>query len=57
MKGRNCHVLARLYLKVAGTEPDYAARTERHLARSAELAPNLDSMEAPLPPQARGTAR
>ena len=51
------HALARLYLEVAGTEPDYAARAERHLARSRVLAPNLDPMEAPLPPLAarRGT--
>ena len=32
--------------------PDYAARAERHLARSRILAPNLDPMEAPLPPAA-----
>ena len=51
------HALARLYLKVAATRPDYAARAERHLARSRILAPNLDPMEAPLPPAAarRGT--
>ena len=46
------HALARLYLKVAATRPQYAARAERHLSRSRTLAPNLDPMEAPLPPQA-----
>ncbi len=46
------HALARLYLKVAATRPDYAARAGRHLARSRVLAPNLDPMEAPLPPAA-----
>ena len=52
------HALARLYLKVAATRPDYAARAERHLARSRILAPNLDPMEAPLPPAAaRGKTR
>ena len=52
------HALARLYLEVAATRPDYAARAERHLARSRVLAPGLDPMEAPLPPAAavrRGT--
>ena len=44
--------LARLYVKVAATRPEYAPRAERHLARSRVLAPNLDPMEAPLPPQA-----
>ena len=46
------HALARLYLEVATTRPDYAARAGRHLARSRVLAPNLDPMEAPLPPAA-----
>ena len=46
------HALARLYLKVAEGRPEYAARAERHLARSLALAPNLDPMEAPLPPAA-----
>ena len=46
------HALARLWLKVAATEPEYAARAERHLARSRVLAPNLDPMEAPIPPAA-----
>ena len=46
------HALARLYLEVAATRPDYAARAGRHLARSRVLAPNLDPMEAPLPPAA-----
>ena len=46
------HALARFYLKVAATRPDYAARAERHLTRSRVLAPNLDPMEAPLPPAA-----
>ncbi len=51
------HALARLYLKVAATRPDYAARAQGHLERSRVLAPNLDPMEAPLPPAAahRGT--
>ena len=47
------HALARLYLKAAGAYPDYAARAQRHLDRSLVLAPNLDPMEAPLPPRAR----
>ena len=52
------HALARLYLEVADTRPDYAARAERHLARSRVLAPGLDPMEAPLPPaEARRGAR
>ena len=46
------HALARLYLKAGRTEPAHAARAERHLARSRVLAPNLDPMEAPLPPAA-----
>ena len=46
------HALARLYLEVAATRPDYAPRAARHLARSRALAPNLDPMEAPLPPPA-----
>ena len=46
------HALARLYLEVAATRPDYAARAERHLARSRVLAPGLDPMEAPPPPAA-----
>ena len=46
------HALARLYLKAAATDPDYAARAERHLDASRVLAPNLDPMEAPLPPGA-----
>ena len=41
------HALARLYLKVARTYPDYAERARRHLDRSLVLAPNLDPMEAP----------
>ena len=41
------HALARLYLKVAGSRPDYMARAEYHLDRSRILAPNLDPMEAP----------
>ena len=45
------HALARLYLKVAHTHPDYAARARRHLDRSLVLAPNLDPMEAPRPPR------
>ena len=51
------HALARLYLEVAATRPEYAARAGRHLERSHVLAPNLDPMEAPLPPAAarRGT--
>ena len=51
------HALARLYLEVAATRPDYVARAGRHLARSRVLAPGLDPMEAPLPPAAarRGT--
>ncbi len=51
------HALARLYLKVAVTYPLYAARAQDHLDRSLALAPNLDPMEAPLPPAAarRGT--
>lgn len=48
------HALARLYLKVASTHPDYAARAQRHLDRSRVLAPNLDPMEAP---QVRTPAR
>ncbi|MYG25880.1 MAG: O-antigen ligase family protein [Boseongicola sp. SB0677_bin_26] len=46
------HALARLWLKVAGTDPDagHAARARRHLERSRVLAPGLDPMEAPLPP-------
>ena len=44
------HALARLYLEVAATRPDYAERAGRHLARSRVLAPNLDPMEAPRPP-------
>ena len=51
------HALARLYLKAAATDPDYAARAGRHLERSRVLAPNLDPMEAPLPPGARRGAR
>lgn len=47
------HALARLYLRAAGTYPDYAVRAQAHLARSRVLAPNLDPMEAPLPPRAR----
>ena len=47
------HALARLYLKVAATRPDYAERAGRHLARSRVLAPNLDPMEAPPPPPGR----
>ena len=46
------HALARLYVKVAATRPEYAPSAERHLARSRVLAPNLDPMEAPLPPEA-----
>ena len=51
------HALARLWLKVADTHPDYAARAQAHLERSRVLAPNFDPMEAPLPPPAarRGT--
>ena len=54
------HALARLYLKVAATRPDYAARARHHLGRSLALAPNLDPMEAPLPPArppGRGSGR
>ena len=47
------HALARLYLEAAGTDPAYAARAARHLERSRVLAPNLDPMEAPLPPRGR----
>ena len=46
------HALARLYVEVAATHPDYAARAGRHLARSRVLAPRLDPMEALLPPAA-----
>ena len=46
------HALARLWLKVADTHPDYAARAQARLGRSRVLAPNLDPMEAPLPPPA-----
>ena len=49
------HALARLYLKVAGTQPEYTVHARRHLDRSRALAPNLDPMEAPLPPGRRGT--
>ena len=51
------HALTRLYLKVARTDPAYAARARHHLDRSRFLAPNLDPMEAPLPPRRarRGT--
>ena len=47
------HALARLYLKVAGTYPDYAIRARRHFDTSLALAPSLDPMEAPLPDRAR----
>ncbi|MDE2789416.1 MAG: O-antigen ligase family protein [Paracoccaceae bacterium] len=51
------HALARLYLKVANTKREYVARANRHLERSRVLAPNLDPMEAPLPPaRARSAA-
>ena len=41
------HALARLYLEVADSRPEYAGRAEHHLDRSRVLAPNLDPMEAP----------
>ena len=46
------HALARLLLEVARTHPAYAARAQARLDRSLVLAPNLDPMEAPLPPPA-----
>ena len=49
------HALARLHLEVAATRPEYAERAGRHLARSRALAPNLDPMEAPPPPERRGS--
>ena len=50
------HALARLRLKVAATWPGHEGRARFHLDRSRELAPNLDPLEAPLPP-GRGDGR
>ena len=47
------HALARLYARAAATHPAYAAPAERHFERSVVLAPNLDPMDAPLPPGRR----
>lgn len=41
------HALARLYLRVATTDPKYLPQGERHLAASAKLAPNLPVYKPP----------
>ena len=40
------HALARLYRAVAKTEPEYAARAQRHFDRALELAPHKDPLVA-----------
>ena len=50
------HALARLWLKVAATRPEFGQRAQARLDRSRVLAPNLDPLEAPLPP-GRGDGR
>lgn len=41
------HSLARLYLRIATTDPKYLALAERHFQRSAELAPNMPVYKPP----------
>ena len=43
------HALARLYRKIAVSDPAYAARARAHFERSLALAPNLDPLQAPRP--------
>ena len=42
------HALARMHRAMAATRPEHAAPAERHFARSLELAPRLDPLEAPV---------